>query len=597
MKQNRDETSNHIELRELVSEIQNISTSLEKLKIDVENLKNKPSISKRIWNMFGFQNLPIVSYSDDLKFSVDSLKVSNGKIYSYGWVFHRKKIIKQIRMLVYKRGTTEVFSVQYGNQRIDVAQDFQYAQAEFSGFIISGRIPKGKCKLFLELKFNDDSDQVIDLNYVSSNLQTKLSISKRRIKKAFSYLFRGKIAELIWKSKQIIMSDRKFNQSLHLNKFKEIINSYKKLPFILVIDHKMGGGANLYRQRLIEKNSRETPVLLLVYDIPHLEYGLTYYYKSENITFKLDSIESLQNLFESNYINVSEIFVNNLVSFEFPISVIKFIVNLKVNFKAQLIVPIHDYFCICPSFTLQDYNGNFCGIPDIQQCRICLPKNKGDFQQIVNYSDIDSWRSTWHLLLTKADKILCFSESSYKYIAKAYPDLMVNNIQIEPHSVDYLPVEKPEISKKFPMNIGILGNISDIKGANVIRKIIEIIEEHKYPIKVTVIGNMDFVPKAQCLTVTGSYKHSQLPKLIEDMGINIGFVPSIVPETFCYVVNELMYYDLPIATFSLGAQAERVSTYSKGVIIPEIDPSVALEELMKLYHEYYSNNIEEEIIK
>ena len=42
-----------------------------------------------------------------------------------------------------------------------------------------------------------------------------------------------------------------------------------------------------------------------------------------------------------------------------------------------------------------------------------------------------------------------------------------------------------------------------------------------------------------------------------------------------------MTMGLPVACFNLGAPAERVKIYDKGIVIPEINARLALEEISK----------------
>ena len=67
---------------------------------------------------------------------------------------------------------------------------------------------------------------------------------------------------------------------------------------------------------------------------------------------------------------------------------------------------------------------------------------------------------------------------------------------------------------------------------------------------------------------TGRYSdHAHLQKLVEDFDVNLTVFPSICPETFSFTISELMAMDLPIISFDIGAQGERVALYKKGVVV------------------------------
>ena len=58
--------------------------------------------------------------------------------------------------------------------------------------------------------------------------------------------------------------------------------------------------------------------------------------------------------------------------------------------------------------------------------------------------------------------------------------------------------------------------------------------------------------------MTGTYRRDDLVDLIEANGINLFFFPSICPETFSYVTEEMIRLDVPIVAFDLGAPGERL---------------------------------------
>ncbi len=63
--------------------------------------------------------------------------------------------------------------------------------------------------------------------------------------------------------------------------------------------------------------------------------------------------------------------------------------------------------------------------------------------------------------------------------------------------------------------------------------------------------------------------------------------PSICPETFSYVVHELMDMKLPVASFNFGAPAERLASYSKGLVLSSMDPASVLDELISFHRKTY----------
>ena len=62
-------------------------------------------------------------------------------------------------------------------------------------------------------------------------------------------------------------------------------------------------------------------------------------------------------------------------------------------------------------------------------------------------------------------------------------------------------------------------------------------------------------------------------------GINMFFFPSVWPETFSYVVAEMIALGLPIVAFDLGAPAERLRSYELSRLCAETSGAAALATL------------------
>jgi glycosyltransferase involved in cell wall biosynthesis len=124
-----------------------------------------------------------------------------------------------------------------------------------------------------------------------------------------------------------------------------------------------------------------------------------------------------------------------------------------------------------------------------------------------------------------------------------------------------------------------MGEIIYFKGSNILREIITCIEEEHQSIRIVVIGTLDREIDYRKLIVTGRYRKEAIEGYIEDYSVDIVFIPSICPETFSYTTEEAIKMGIPVAVFDLGAQAERVKRYNKGLVISQINAKVALKEI------------------
>ena len=87
------------------------------------------------------------------------------------------------------------------------------------------------------------------------------------------------------------------------------------------------------------------------------------------------------------------------------------------------------------------------------------------------------------------------------------------------------------------------------------------------------------------------YSPDEIYSRIVEQQIGVVFFTSIWPETFSYLVSELISIGIPIACFDIGAQAEKVRTYHLGEIIPDYSSQSILKTLTACYEkgrEFYT---------
>ena len=204
-------------------------------------------------------------------------------------------------------------------------------------------------------------------------------------------------------------------------------------------------------------------------------------------------------------------------------------------------------------------------------------------------ADLGAWRAAWRSLLRAANVITVFSENSRGLVAQAYPEYEAK-LNVTPHTLlEELPATKPGQSKDGKPVIGILGNIGYPKGADIVRGLSEKLAQQGGA-RLVVIGNVDpaYLPPKSTI-VHGDYRVSDIPALIARYGISQWFIPSIWPETFSYTTHETLATGLPVWSFDLGAQGDRVAAAAfergqGGTISLELasaDPNAILDVMLK----------------
>jgi len=523
-----------------------------------------------------------------LRYGVDRLVTRGKRVFGWGWAAHPTQAIEAITLSVRGDGWEAKLPVNYGLARDDVKEAFpDLVDARSSGFVVTGYLPQiPPRELALELRFADGAAMSVDVTGV---LETR-SAGHRKVR------------ELRWVAQAVIrrMRQRDFRGILRRAKSQNygapsldsltIIGSL--LPRLkasravsLVFDHNMGGGANIYRRAMIdERLAAGRTVLLCTYNLPTLDYRLHLFTPGgKEQIFRSSSFAVLEWILDKA--PVDELFLNSPVSFDEPLLFVEWLTTMRaLHPKVRLTVAAHDYISVCPSFVLLNAEGRYCGIPDISECVGCLKRHRASYLTLSPPTEIGPWRALWGRCLAQADEVRCFSESTRRLLLRAYPTLETARISVVPHRVDYAPVRSPALDHGSPLVVGIIGHISAQKGALVVKELVSAIDRERSDIRVVVIGTLDAATDSSRLVVTGEYRREDLVSLIEAHRINMLFFPSICPETFSYVIEEMMLLRLPIVAFDLGAPAERLRNYGASRLTGEVSARAALATLVD-YHE------------
>ena len=175
----------------------------------------------------------------------------------------------------------------------------------------------------------------------------------------------------------------------NMTSFSKQITAHQANRVILWIDHNLGGGTETYSKRQFAILAKEATILRLQYwhdfdlfflHTPNREIGYCLF----------NSLDELTDL------PCTEIVVNNLVGYKNALDVLKTVNQLKKRHpEIKVSARGHDYFGICPSYTLLDNNGKFCGLKDLSACASCCEKQTFHPLLRSGFKDIVSWRNGW----------------------------------------------------------------------------------------------------------------------------------------------------------------------------------------------------------
>ena len=329
----------------------------------------------------------------------------------------------------------------------------------------------------------------------------------------------------------------------------------------LIIEHNFGGGTTEYRKRRIKTLlAEDSAAMVLTHNHDTKNYDIEIIGPEDSLFVESKTFTSSMEL--GAILKVKKIVVSSLVGFSSPLSRLKDILRLKHLLNVNLEVLFHDYFPICPSYTLIDWQGEYCKVPKGEECEKCSKK-----QIEFNNSDISikKWRDTWGDFLKEAEELVVFSKSSKNILSSTY-NLVPENVYIRPHSMKMVGLTPISTQKNDGiLHIGIIGAINKQKGLDRIIEIAELMLERKLNEKITIFGWTALDDKLpENISVTGRFDLDNLKTLVESSGATVFLMPSIWPETFSYVTEELMMMELPFLAYDIGAQGEKATSYSKG---------------------------------
>lgn len=351
--------------------------------------------------------------------------------------------------------------------------------------------------------------------------------------------------------------------------------------FVLVIDHCYGGGSRRYRDERVEKLIERGDGLVLIEPDPLFGlFRISLMCDSGQVSIRWATFRMVRRLLSELHFEL--LVFNNAVAFRRVLGVVGMIRDLVVGGGVgRFEFLVHDYYSACPSWALIDGCGSYCGVPHISQCRECLPRNK---YAAIPGQDIYAWRAAWGGLLSCADEIRFFSESSLLILRKAYPFISSKNISIVPHVSTGATLRPVTLARSERLVVGVVGSLSWHKGSGVVRDLAEYIRAESIPISIVVIGTVDVSLPSDVCFVAGGYQRHQLPGLLEKHGIGVAFFSSICPETYSYVVDELMEMGVPVLAFDIGAPPERLAKYAKSKILSSTAPADIVAGALELWH-------------
>lgn len=369
-------------------------------------------------------------------------------------------------------------------------------------------------------------------------------------------------------------------------------NRGSHLRTALLFDHASGGGAATFRAKEMARLQAAGQAILLVrptmqpaLDMPEGALDMELRHEEAVFRFPANGLGDLAALTDA--LPLSEIVVNSLVGYPSPADVMGFIRELRGKRGVPLRLLHHDYFPVCPSLNLIDAENRFCGVPELERCRACLPTNPHVRRPAEDTAgntvcDVANHRRTWQDFFDLADRHVFFSKSALATMRRAFT-LRDDRLRVVPHLVDHVTVAPLPPPAPSPIaRVAIVGGINVAKGSDVLDAMVRLAEEHRLPVLFELFGNIDRQIPSSHFHDNGPYEPEQLSARLAERGCHAVFLPSIWPETYCYILDEVVGLGLPVGVFDIGAPAERLRHWPNGFVVAPITPEAALSALLRV---------------
>ncbi len=331
-----------------------------------------------------------------------------------------------------------------------------------------------------------------------------------------------------------------------------------KLPRVLMISHKLGGGAQqhveelvrLYRGRalflqLTPEREGES-VLLTCYDgVRRLQDGLHFEVLGE--------YDKLLRLLEE--LGVGRVHFHHTMGL--PPRLWLLARDLGCGFD----LTIHDYYLINGNPTLTDSEARFASDEVENFDQLCA----GHYPLPAGV-DAARWRENQRLLVENADRVIFPSLDARRRFCRFFT---VRSAVVAWHP-DYrasqpYPAPRWRFPADRPLRVLVLGALSREKGADGLEAVAQAMAGDE--IEFHLLGYA-YRALAGRLVTHGPYRNSEVYNLIGKIDPDLVWYPALWPETYSYTLSVALHCGLPVVVPDIGAFRERVAGRPLSAVVP-----------------------------
>ncbi|SFM52834.1 Glycosyltransferase, GT2 family [Methylobacterium pseudosasicola] len=268
---------------------------------------------------------------------------------------------------------------------------------------------------------------------------------------------------------------------------------------------------------------------------------------------------------------------------------------------------LHDFSPVCHRNHLVMPDGRYCGLAPVSLCRDCLAADADGYEE----PDPEERRATFGRFLAGAARVFAPSADTAARIEAVYPDLAIT---VRPHVEHDRSVRSTALRRPGRLRrVAVLSGISMPEGGLLLQALAADACTRDLALRFAIVGFSDPALKDGLeragVTETGRYstddptldrvaraalqiaetgqrwEDEEILDLLPMASADLILLPAIWPETYAYTLTQGLQTGLPVVTFDLGAQGDRLRTYPNGHVLPYAltnDPAALNDRLLAL---------------
>ncbi|MEE0942211.1 MAG: glycosyltransferase [Methanobrevibacter sp.] len=388
--------------------------------------------------------------------------------------------------------------------------------------------------------------------------------------------------------------NKEFIQSGMFSNIYDKVNKYSKEEFgqftkktILFAMH-YGGGVEFTVKDIINSISNEYDCYLLKafknkmilfrkseigFEIVE-EFKLQYDWNSQ-IVYS-DEYEQIYFYILINY-NIDIVEIDHSIFHTFDLAAVAKSLDIPV------ILTLHDFYYICPTYFLLDENNNYCAGNCGDGSRNCSTR--------VSWFDLPAniveWKHEWNQLVEglfdSCDIIATATSFTKNMFLEHYPNLSPDKIVLIEHGRNLIRYDNIHRIPNEHQSIRILipGVIGPHKGKDFIKELKKCDVENR--LELHYIGVVDD-ELASIGTYHGRYDRDDFSKNVYRIKPSFIGIFSVCAETYSYTLTESFSVGVPVLASDLGALKTRIESNGGGWLLDINNPEQSYKEILEISH-------------